>query len=106
MTAYPTRGSSLRNAIGNKVPPREEPIATMPSARPRRRLNQWDTTLTAGPKLTPLASFGDVSGGPHSDGDGTHADQKALAQDKVPELGALGDDEGRADQHHAGEEQR
>lgn len=53
---YPTLGSRFLNAMGKIVPPTEDPQARMPSARPRRRLNQWEIIPSTGPNIVPEAS--------------------------------------------------
>lgn len=54
---YPTSGIKFCAAIGNTVPPIDDPIAVMPSASPLRFENQCDTTPSAGPNNIPLASY-------------------------------------------------
>ena len=55
--AYPTCPTRFWKAIGKIVPPMEDPQANMPKARPRRFLNQCDTTAIVGPKHTPQLSL-------------------------------------------------
>lgn len=55
--AHPTSVISLRAAMGNSVPPKLDPIATMPNANPFLRLNQCATTPRRGPKMMPLPSY-------------------------------------------------
>lgn len=50
---HPTRGISFLAAIGNTVPPIEDPIATSPIASPRLFLNQCAITAVVGPKIPP-----------------------------------------------------
>jgi hypothetical protein len=47
---------SLCVAMGNIVPPMDEPIALKPVAKPRLRLNQCPMTPNVGPKIIPQAS--------------------------------------------------
>lgn len=47
--SYPTSGISLREAIGNTVPPVDDPKAVTPIARLRLVLNQWPMIPTTGP---------------------------------------------------------
>ena len=46
----------LRAAMGKIVPPIDEPMAFMPRARPRLRLNQWPMMPIMGPKMMPHAN--------------------------------------------------
>lgn len=49
LETHPTSGISFRAAMGRTVPPIDEPTATKPIARPRRRLNQCAMTAYAKP---------------------------------------------------------
>jgi hypothetical protein len=50
---YPTLGSKVLESIGMMVPPRDDPIATIPIEIPLFSLNQCATTAGVGPKRHP-----------------------------------------------------
>src|ERR1700761_5664854 len=60
---YPKRGISLCVAMGNTMPPMDEPTAVKPRASPRLRWNQWPTTLKVGPNIVPHISCKKVGNG-------------------------------------------
>ena len=51
--AHPMAGIRFLAAMGNMVPPTEDPMESNPRASPRLLLNQCDTTVSDGPKITP-----------------------------------------------------
>lgn len=95
---YPTPGIKFCAAIGNTVPPTDDPIAVIPSASPLRFENQCDTTPSAGPNNIPLASYlkrAGVSRRTHrAHGIKTHPDAQSLRQEKLPINFALCNEEG------------